>query len=207
LSLRSNPGLELVNAFGVFVSMDYRKADVVTVIDAANNIAADAKSAFGNLTPSQLNWKPSPERWSVAQCFEHLITTNNAYFPAIDSVAAGKKRTFWESMPVLPGIGGKLLLKFVEPTSTRKVKAPKILQPAQSEVSGSIIEDFVNQQGRVIEKIKSTEHLELEKIVITSPVLALITYSLMDTYRIIVAHEARHLQQARRVTEEAAFPA
>ena len=186
--------------------MDYQKADLVTVIDAADKIAAEARSAFGELTPSQLNWKPAPERWSVAQCFDHLITTNAAYFPPIDNVLAGKKRTLWEKMPVLPGLGGKLLLKFVEPTSTRKVKAPKIFQPAQSEVSGSVINDFVNHQHTVIEKMKSTEHLDLEKIVITSPVTTVMTYSLMDAYRILVVHERRHFQQAKRVTEETAFP-
>jgi len=31
--------------------MDYQKADLTTVISAASNIAADAKSAFGNLIP------------------------------------------------------------------------------------------------------------------------------------------------------------
>jgi sulfite reductase beta subunit-like hemoprotein len=53
----------------------------------------------------------------------------------------------------------------------------------------------------------SLQHdLDLEKIVITSPVAAAITYSLMDAYRLIVVHEQRHFQQARRVTEEPGFP-
>ncbi len=69
-----------------------------------------------------------------------------------------------------------------------------------------MIDDFVDQQTRIVEKMKGTEHLDLEKIIITSPVAAAITYSLMDAYRIIVVHEARHFEQAKRVTEEAAFP-
>jgi hypothetical protein len=52
--------------------------------------------------------------------------------------------------------------------------------------------------------MKATEHLDLEKIIITSPALGMVTYSLMDAYRIIVVHEARHFQQAKRVTEEKA---
>ena len=70
--------------------MDYQKADLATVIGAAHNVAADAKSAFGNLNPSQINWKPSPERWSVAQCFDHLLTSNRGYLPIFDSVLAGR---------------------------------------------------------------------------------------------------------------------
>jgi hypothetical protein len=70
-----------------------------------------------------------------------------------------------------------------------------------------VIDDFVAQQATIVEKMKATEHLDLEKIVITSPVAAVVTYSLMDAYRVIVVHEHRHFQQAKRVTEESGFPA
>ena len=186
--------------------MDYLTAQLPALITAANNIAAETKSTFGHLTPEQLNWKPSPERWSVAQCFDHLLTTNKGYFPPVEGVIAGVKPTFWQRMPVLPGLAGKLLIKSLDPKSTRKIKAPQKFQPAQSDISASVLDDFVDQQARIVEKMKATEHLDLEKIVITSPVASAITYSLMDAYRIIVVHEQRHFDQARRVTQEAAFP-
>lgn len=187
--------------------MDPRKADLANLVASANKIASEVKATFGALTVSQLNWKPAAERWSVAQCFDHLLTTNKGYFPIIEDVLAGKKRTFWESMPVLPGLAGKLFIKSLDPASTRKIKAPKRFEPVQSDISGSVINNFVDQQGRIVERMKATEHLNLERIVITSPAAAAITYSLMDAYRIIVVHEQRHFQQAKRVTEESAFPA
>ena len=186
--------------------MDYQTADLPSVITAANDVAGEAKSTFGKLTPAQLNWKPSAERWSVAQCFDHLLTTNKGYFPPIEGVLAGIKPTFWQRMPIIPGLAAKLLIKSLDPKSTRKIKAPGKFQPAQSDISASVIDDFVEQQGKIVEKMKATKHLDLEKIIITSPVAAAVTYSLMDAYRIIVVHERRHFEQARRVTEEAAFP-
>ena len=186
--------------------MNAQKAGLANLIAAANNIANDARSTFGRLSPAQLNWKPSADRWSVAQCFDHLISSNKGYFPVIEDVLAGKKRTFWERIPGLPGLAGKLLIKSMEPTSTRKVKAPKRFQPSQSDISASVIDDFAEQQGRLVEKMKATEHFDLENIIITSPVSAAITYSLMDAYRLIVVHEQRHSQQAKRVMEESAFP-
>ena len=186
--------------------MDFLKADLPSLITEADNIAAAAKSTFGGLSPMQLNWKPSAERWSVAQCFDHLLTTNKDYFPRIEGVLAGIKPTFWQRMPLLPGLAAKLLIKSLDPKSTRKFKAPGKFQPAQSDISASVIDDFIDQQTRVVEKMKATEHLDLEKIIITSPVASAVTYSLMDAYRVIVVHEARHFQQAKRVTEEAAFP-
>jgi hypothetical protein len=55
--------------------------------------------------------------------------------------------------------------------------------------------------------MKATEHLDLDGIIISSPVTPVVTYSLMDAYRVIVVHERRHFQQAQRVTQESGFPA
>jgi hypothetical protein len=54
--------------------------------------------------------------------------------------------------------------------------------------------------------MKATEDLDVEKIIISSPVTNLITYSLMDAYRIIINHEKRHFLQAIRVSEMDGFP-
>jgi hypothetical protein len=107
---------------------------------------------------------------------------------------------------VWPGLAGKLLIKSLDPASTRKLKAPKSFQPAQSDISGSVIDDFAAQQATIVEKMKATEDLDLENIIINSPVTSVVTYSLMDAYRVIVVHEHRHFQQAQRVTEESGFP-
>ena len=181
--------------------------ELQSLVSQAGSIAQDAQKVFGGLTKEQLNWKPGPERWSVAQCFDHLITTNNGYLPIMDSVVKGQKQSsIWQKLPFFPRLWGKMLIKSLDPSQTRKMKAPKKFQPAQSDVSGSIINDFVAQQQQLIEKMKSTANLDLERIVITSPAASLITYSLMDAYRIIVVHERRHFQQAKRVTEESGFP-
>jgi len=187
--------------------MNYQHADLQSLIAAVNNVANDARNTFGRLSPAQLNWKPSTERWSVAQCFDHLLASNRGYFPIIDGVLAGKKRTIWQSMPVLPGVMGRLLIKSLDPVTGRNLKAPKNFQPAQSDISASVIDDFVAQQATIVEKMKATEHLDLDRIIINSPVASVVTYSLMDAYRVIAVHEARHFQQAKRVTQESGFPA
>jgi hypothetical protein len=47
---------------------------------------------------------------------------------------------------------------------------------------------------------------DLARIIMVSPFVGFITYSVFDGCRIIVAHERRHLEQARRVTREPGFP-
>lgn len=177
------------------------------LVSAASAITDETLAAFGDLTTPQLNWKPSAERWSVAQCFDHLVTANVAYFPIFEQVLGGeKKTTFWERLPWLPAFWGKLLIKAVAPESQRKLKAPKIFRPSSSTVDEAIIRRFVEQQNQVIKYMKATEGLDLERIKIPSPVTGFITYSLLDAYRIIINHEKRHLLQATRVSETDGFP-
>ncbi len=181
--------------------------ELTSLVSQATAIADDAQKVFGGLSVDQLNWKPAPERWSVGQCFDHLITTNSGYLPIIDDVLQGRKKSsVWQKLPFVPGLFGKLLIKSLDPSQARKIKAPKKFEPSQSNVSGGIINDFVTQQSSVMEKMRATANLDLERIVITSPAAAVVTYSLMDAYRIIVVHERRHFQQAQRVTESNGFP-
>ena len=181
--------------------------DVGSLVKQIDTIAVDTERVFGSLSPTQLNWNPSAERWSVGQCFDHLINSNRGYLPIIDSVIAGKKESsVWQKLPVLPGLWGKLLIKSLDPSSTRKIKAPKKFEPAQSDVNDSVIHDFVAQQTTITEKMRATATMDLERIVITSPAVSVVAYSLMDAYRIIAVHERRHFQQAERVTQETGFP-
>jgi len=170
-------------------------------------LSNNTRDEFGRLNVAQLNWKPAPERWSVGQCFDHLVTSNAAYFPIFEAVINGQKKSrAIERFPLLPKLWGKLLIKSLDPKATRKLKAPGRFKPSSSDISGSIIEDFVEHQTKVAESIEAIGKLNPERIVITSPAASMITYSLMDALRIIVVHEKRHFQQAQRVTHESGFP-
>jgi hypothetical protein len=98
------------------------------------------------------------------------------------------------------------VLKAVAPQTTRKRKNPKIFNPSNSKVDEGIIRIFVGQQNDLLRYMEATQDMDLQKITISSPVSNLITYSLLDAYRIIVNHEKRHLLQALRVLETNGFP-
>ena len=187
--------------------MHYATATPPDLISEAQKIASRTMTTFGTLSYEQLNWKPAAERWSVAQCFDHLVASGASFLPIIDSVMTGRKtKRVLERMPLLPKVFGKLLIKSLDPSTTRKLKAPQQIQPTSSTVESSILDTFVQQQSEFISRMNATANLDLDKIVITSPVASVVTYSLIDAYRIIVVHEERHFQQAQRVTSESGFP-
>jgi hypothetical protein len=99
-----------------------------------------------------------------------------------------------------------MILKAVQPQTKRKLKADPRFEPASSAIRGDIIAKFKAHQEEVIDYMKITKRLNLRRVIITSPVASFATYSLLDAYRILVAHERRHMAQARRVMETNGFP-
>lgn len=171
-------------------------------------LAADTRATFGALTPQQLNWKPGAEQWSVGQCFEHLLKTTEPYAPIAEQVARGEQRpSWWERLSPLSGFWGRFVLRAVAPETVRKIKARPKFQPTNSSVEAGVVSRFAELQERLAELTGRTRDAGPEKVFITSPVAGVVTYSLLDAYRIVVAHGRRHFEQARRVTQEAGFPA
>ena len=152
------------------------------------------------------SWKPSEREWSIGQCFDHLIISNRPYFSIVDEIRQGKRRPrLWERMPLLPALFARLLIKTLWPDSGRKVKARKAFYPSSSHIDPGIVTSFLEQQDRLLHLMEASRGLDLESITITPPVSRLITYSLMDAFRIVVVHEQNHLVQASRVLEMPGF--
>jgi len=170
-------------------------------------ITTKVQAEFGRLSADQLNWKPSADSWSIAQCLDHLITTNRQYFPIYSAVSNGrKKKTFWESLPVLPGLWGQLIRRGTDPTSVKKLKAPAKFRPATSNLPASIVANFGQHQQELTKLLTATDAVDHQKVMVTSPISNIITYSLKDCVLICVLHEERHFMQARRVLKQDNFP-
>lgn len=189
------------------MSVNASEASLADLMSDGAAISNDAAAVFGKLTNAQINWKPNANQWSVGQCFDHLITTNIAYFPLLDQIIGkSKKSTFWESVPFVPSFLGKLFIKSLDPKNTQKFKAPAKFQPSSSSIDEKIISRFADHQKKLIDYMKATEKMDLPRIIISSPASSLIAFNLMDAYAILITHEKRHFQQAKRVLESDGFP-
>lgn len=162
---------------------------------------------FGRLSGEQVNWKPSEGEWSIGQCFDHLIISNRPYVPIFEEILAGQRRQrVWERMPLLPRLFGRLLINTLRTDSGRRAKARPAFYPSSSHIAPAIIATFLAQHERLLGLMEAGRELHLEGVTITSPVLRVVTYSLMDACRIIVVHEQNHFVQATRVMGHKAFP-
>lgn len=177
--------------------------EIHTEIDA---VARDAEAIFGRLTARQLNWKPAPDRWSVAQCFDHLIVINRLMLDGMArALEPSTPKAFVERVPGLPRLAGKFMIRSLSPTNPRRLPVPAPAAPSTSDLGSDVIGQFVAAQSATRERIESFEHRDLARITMVSPFASVVAYSVLDACRIIVAHERRHFEQARRVMESPGF--
>lgn len=184
------------------------KSLLQTVAAEAEKNNEAAKLLVAGLTEEQLNWKPASDRWSIAQCLDHLAVTS-AQFNKLFTAAIERGGTKWPvngPVPYRPSLVGGWLIKQVLPETTRKFPAPKVFRPSDSSDIQGALEKYLNQQASFIRFVNDSANLDYNKTRLRSPVTPLMRYSLADAYVVTVVHGWRHLAQARRVREAPEFP-
>lgn len=157
---------------------------------------------FGRLEAHELNWRPEPGVWSIAQNLEHLIITNESYFPIFNAIQNGTHKT-----PALGRIGffvsfcGNMVLKAVEPELKKPMKTFPVWQPKNEVFDQGMVERFINHQTALISEVRKLQPFLHNKSVIASPANKNIVYTLETALDIIVSHEKRHLNQALEILE------
>ena len=180
-----------------------------TVIEEANRNSQAAQQLVTGLNDNQMSWTSSLDRWSIAQCLDHLAVTSrqfNSYFTA----AIKQGRAKWPVTSAVcyrPSWVGGWLIRQVVPETTRKVPSPKVFRPSQSAVIEGALENFLNQQSIFQSFVRAAQGIDYNKVRLRSPVTPLMRYSLADAFVVTVVHGWRHLAQAKRVRDTSGFPA
>src|SRR5262249_50683239 len=144
---------------------------------------------------------------SVAQCFEHLITANQLMLRSAGlALNAARPRTVWERLPILPRTFGRLLIRSQTPGAARKFTAPPAARPTTSDIPADVVQPLVAQPRAAVAWARGLDERPAAATIMPSPFVRIITYSVLDGCRLVVAHDRRHFEQARRVMESAGFP-
>ena len=179
-----------------------------------DSIRKDAQSILQHLSDTQVNQSPGEGRWSVGQCFSHLIVTGRVELPFIEeAIRKGRKRQIVGSEPFRYGLFESWFVQKMDVQSGMKFKAPKVYAPTTEQFTApKLLSDFLSLQdqwescfkdaaGLHLRKIRvptqDADGLHLGKIRVPTSVTRWITFSLGKNFELFLAHERRHLQQAR----------
>lgn len=187
--------------------MDYARLSLTEIRAQLENLAREAQDTFGSLDDHQLNWQPNELRWSVGQCFEHLLKSNQLMFNAMDeALSEAVPRTIWQRAPIWSRLCGRLLIRSQAPTAGGKHSAPAAARPATSAIAADVIARFAEQQRGAAARVEVLDERRAARAIMTSPFFPVVAYSVSDGCRLVVAHDWRHVGQARRVTHTSGFP-
>ena len=101
-------------------------ADLQSVLSELDRTDQQAHQIVSDLSEAQLNWRPSPTAWSVAQCLAHLGQMNTVLTAALRvAVRQTNKNSVMPRKPIQPGWFGRWFINQMEAPPRRKMKSPK----------------------------------------------------------------------------------
>jgi hypothetical protein len=166
-------------------------------------ISGEADALVAPLSDAQYAWQPAPDAWSVAQCLDHLNTTAREYLPMMDEgIADAIRRGLYKPGPYVYNWIGRTMVWAVKPETRIRAKTPKTFQPPAGRPRHDVMAAFRAYQVQYIDRLRQANGLDLARARVSSPVVRWIRMPLGSGFAMMIAHERRHLQQARRVTEK-----
>jgi hypothetical protein len=173
-------------------------------------IRDDVRTLTAGLSDAQINWRPSREHWSIAQCIKHLVLTGTYACEAqASAIAQARGQRRLSDGPYkyggIPAKMGKMLMSSVEPPVAKKFKTAKKVVPSDHHDGGALVAEFLALQDRLERNIADAKGLDLNAASVSLPV-PLFYMKLGQSLPFELAHERRHLWQARQVRSHTDFP-
>lgn len=177
---------------------DADRAALVTELKASHQAVVDTVKG---LTPEQMTFKPGPDRWSVAECVEHMAATEPALFGFIqgkvlktpEASEAERAKTTGKDTGVMEMVTNR----------TKKFQAPGEIRPT-GRWSGrdDLLKAFGEARAKTIEWAQTTND-DLRAHVLNG------VGGEMDGFQWMMylsGHTRRHLAQVKEVMASANFP-
>lgn len=167
------------------------------LLEQISRATDEARKLVGGRSSSDLTTKLEPESWSTGECLDHLSQTANAFLPEISkAIATAPKLTTDRALRT--GTIASLLIRHLEPPYRLRYKVPSQLVPQEKDFD-SAWSSFEKSQSRLFEAVCSAAGLAIDRMKIQSPVYAPVTYNVYGAFRMLAAHERRHLWQIQQI--------
>jgi len=155
-------------------------------------------AATKGLSEAQWNFKPAPEKWSVAECMEHIAAAEDFIRGLItEKVMAAPAAPDRDIAKIDAGIMANV------PDRTNKLQAPEPIRPTNRYGSPEAsIKHFVESRATTEDFLKKTA--DLRGHAIDSPAGG--KWDAYEWVLLIAAHSERHTKQIEEVKSNPGFP-
>lgn len=155
---------------------------------------------FEALGEEVLTLRANPNKWSVIECIEHLNIADGHYLTLFERklpVAKVCDKEDYKSTWM-----GNYFVKMMKPRPDGTIPSPmRTMSKFDPEVRvhSDTIEKFKKDQLELIKYLDMAAKLDLKAIKVPSAIGRLVTFRLGDAFRFLIAHNQRHMIQAKNV--------
>ncbi len=183
---------------------DYSKKDRAALVKYLKETQKNIEKATRGLSAEQWNFKQAADRWSVADCLEHLTVTEEFLRDGLIRDRVLKTTPAPEKKNAENQAKNDALVVKVIPDRSNRVQAPEMLRPTGKWPDPKdMLREFKARRKKTIEFVK-TSNVDLRAYFMDSPVI-----KGMDAHQWVLflsAHAARHTAQMLEVKADANFP-
>ena len=156
--------------------------------------------ALLGMSDAQLNFKPAPDRWSMAECVKHIAVTEQGLWQmtdgALKQAANPEKRSEVKA-------SDEQVVQMIE-SRAQKVKTMPAMEPQNTpyKSTADALASFRNSREKLIQYVKTTD-ADMRNHVVTLPPGS------FDSYQMVLfigAHSDRHTKQMEEVKAHPGFP-
>ena len=157
----------------------------------------DSVRIFQNLPAEVLLRLAANGGWSITQCLWHLNSYGDYYLPKIK---LGLDKNYPPNPDFKSTWLGSYFTRIMKPgVHMKKFKAFKNHVPPLEMDPHKIVAEFIQQQEQHLSYLKQARQTDMNKVRIPISILSWLKLKLGDVFQFIVAHNERHLQQAKKI--------
>ena len=144
--------------------------------------------------------RPNASSWSAADCLSHLSISTEMFLPVLEKALsdARQRGLILKKGGLKMDVIGRVLRWFLEPPIRQRVKTAAPFVPRSVRAKAEAFGEFATLQARLAEQVAEARDLDLSRVKIVSPFDRRVRYNLYSAFRILVAHQRRHLWQAEQ---------
>jgi hypothetical protein len=144
--------------------------------------------------------RPSTASWSAAECISHLSISTQMFLPVLKKAIedARKRGVVARKKKPTMDIVGRVLRWFLEPPTRQRLKTAAPFVPRSVRAKAEAFGEFASLQSKLTDLLTASRDVDVAKVKIVSPFDKRLRFNVYSAFRIMAAHERRHLWQAEQ---------
>jgi len=174
-----------------------------------HSVEQEVRLDLSKLSAEQFNWRPAEGKWSVAECIDHLALVTGLMLENAKPVLEKARAAGMTGQgPYRYRMMGGWFVKMMEQPGKRPMPSPKNFAPGSNLEQAQVLARYQSVMRDFAETMEASYSLPLDKLKARSAAEGggWLKFNIAAWYAASLAHNRRHLAQARRVMDAPGFP-